>query len=81
MPNIDITKILKAKNLIEVTAKHWHRGPACTSGHHNSSCAGFGRETKCTESWVTVNMEKISLGCTCEHHVGPDHPLVFDEKG
>jgi len=80
MPNINITKILKAKNLIEVTAKHWHPGPACTSRTHNDSCANFGREIRCTEFWkqVTVN-EKISLGCTCEHHVGPDFVAIFEK--
>lgn len=76
MPNIDVSKLPKVKNLIEVTAKHIHPKPACTAGHHNSTCAGLGRETKCTEVVKIINGEEYSFGCICEHHVGPDLPLA-----
>ena len=81
MPNIDITKILKAKNLIELSAKHWHPSPACTGGNHDPSCAAFGRETKCTEVVKTLpDQETVSLGCFCDHHIGPDLPGIILEK-
>ena len=72
-----------AKNLIEVTAKHWHPSPACTNGYHDSSCSDFGRMTRCIEVWKTLpDMETVSLGCFCEHHVGPDLSklIIIDEK-
>jgi hypothetical protein len=74
MPEIKWTA--NPKNLVEVTAKHLHPSPACTDGKHNSDCAGYGREVKCTDlGFIVIERVKYPLGCLCEHHVGPELPL------